>query len=231
MIDWHSHILPAMDDGCRNLSESILLLKMHVAQDIDTVVATPHFFANNESVESFLARRQNAYDSLKAELFDGAPEILLGAEVKYYSGISHMENLKKLTIEKTDLLLLEMPMSKWTEYTVRELVELSGLAGITVMLAHIDRYFNLQSGDVWERLYENGILMQVNADSFVELGRRRKAFSLIKKNMMHFLGSDCHNSKSRPPQLGKAVEVISKKFGNSFINQINNYGYSVINIE
>lgn len=228
MIDWHSHILPQMDDGSRDTAESISLLKMLVEQGVDTVVATPHFYANDESVDDFLKRREISLNNLKEELFEDAPKILCGAEVKYYSGISRMSELEKLAVENSGLLLLEMPFSRWTEYTVRELVELSGHTDLTVVLAHIERYLSFQSRDVWERLYDSEILMQANATFFTKITTRRKALSLLKNDMIHFIGSDCHNLSARPPFIGKAFEIIKDKLGDDFIKQINEYGYSIL---
>ena len=65
MIDWHSHILPAVDDGSRNAEESIKLLELLAEQGVKTVVATPHFIADNESVEDFLRRRSSSFNELK----------------------------------------------------------------------------------------------------------------------------------------------------------------------
>lgn len=228
MIDWHSHILPAMDDGCRNTEESLLLLEDLRSQGVDTVVATPHFYANDESVNCFLERREKSFESLKSQLPENAPKILLGAEVRYYPGISRMENLEKLHISGSNLLLLEMSVTKWTEYTIRELIELSGLGGITFILAHIERYLRLQHRSVWERLYESGILMQSNADFFVELMSRHKALSMLQNNLINFIGSDCHNTSTRQPHIKKAFDIIEKKFGKGFIEQINEYGKSML---
>ena len=118
MIDWHSHILPGVDDGSRDPDESLELLKMLKAQEIGTVIATPHIHANIESPDQFCERRKAAYEELSGAIPEGMPKIRLGAEVRYYPGIEKMSDLKKLRIEGTKLLLLEMPMSKWTEYTV-----------------------------------------------------------------------------------------------------------------
>ena len=145
MIDWHSHILPEMDDGSHDTAESISLVNMQKSQGIETVIATPHFYANDETVDSFLDRRKNAYERLKAEFPEGSPEIVLGAEVRYYQGISRMEGLKSLRIEGSKLLLLEMPMSSWTEYMVRELIEMSAGSSIKIILAHVERYLALQT--------------------------------------------------------------------------------------
>lgn len=228
MIDWHSHILPGMDDGSRDVAESISLINMQVSQGVSTVIATPHFYANDETVDSFLDRRKRAVELLKAELPEGSPEIRLGAEVRYYQGISRMAGLKAMRIKDSKLLLLEMPMTGWTEYMVRELTELSGISSIRIVLAHMERYLNLQKQAVWDRIYDSGILMQVNASFFTTLSSKRKAISLLKKGRIHFVGSDCHNMTSRSPKIGKAFEVIQKKLGDDYIGQMNEYGYSML---
>ena len=51
MIDFHTHILPLMDDGSKSIEESIKMLKMLSAQGVKRIVATPHFYANDESVD------------------------------------------------------------------------------------------------------------------------------------------------------------------------------------
>jgi len=228
VIDWHSHILPGVDDGSRDIDESLELLKMLKEQGIGTVVATPHFYANDESPDSFCERRNAAYNSLVEALPEGAPLIRLGAEVRYYPGIGRMSDLKKLCIEGTKLLLLEMPVSKWTEFTVRELIELAGSREITLVLAHIERYLSLQKPDVWRRLYESGILMQVNASFFTGFGTKHKAINYLSEGKIHFVGSDTHNTTSRPPIIDKAFEIISKKLGEDFLCRMNEYGHSVL---
>ena len=231
MIDFHSHILPGIDDGSRDVSESIAMLEMLSEQGVDTVVATPHFYANHESVNRFLDRRQAAYQALLEKLPQGAPEILLGAEVKYYEGISRLSELKTLRIQGSKLLLLEMSMSKWTEYTVRELEELSRLRDFKVILAHIERYMSYQSPEVMDRLLSAGILMQVNASFFTHLGSRQKAIKLLESGYIHFVGSDCHNMTARPPKLDTAYEWIEKKLGAEFTSQMIEYGYRVLDRE
>ena len=217
-----------MDDGSKNVEESLAMLKMHAEQKVATVIATPHFYANDEGVSAFLERRAKAYETLKAQLPENAPRILLGAEVRYYPGISRMENLNDLRIEGSKLLLLEMPMAGWTEYMVRELIELSGKSNVRLVLAHVERYLRFQKQSVWDRIAESGILMQVNGSFFTTMASKRKAISLLQEGMVQFIGSDCHNLTDRSPQLGKAFEVIRKKLGDDFLNQIKEYGYSLL---
>lgn len=230
MIDWHSHILPGMDDGSRNVPESVNLLKMLRKQYVDTVVATPHFYASVESKEAFLQRREQCYHKLMEEISSEGdlPRILLGAEVKYYSGISAREDLRDLCIEGTRLLLLEMPLSEWTEYTIRELNVLACSKGIVVVLAHIERYYSLQNADVWDKLRENGILMQVNANFFAGAFTKRKALRLLDEGFVHMIGSDCHGITTRPPVISQAYDFIHKKFGEEFVGQMQEYGQSLL---
>ncbi len=204
------------------------MLKLLSEQGADTVIATPHFYANREPVDKFLARRDEAWKQLECQLPSGSPRVVCGAEVLYYPGVGRMSGLRQLCIGGTDMLLLEMPMAKWTEYTVRELVEMSSTDGITLVLAHIDRYWNQQSRSTWDRLYDSGILMQVNASFFLEFLTRRKALSLLEDGGIHLLGSDCHNLSSRPPRIGAAVEVIRKKLGTDFLCAFSEFGEALL---
>ena len=229
MIDWHSHILPEMDDGSKDLSESLSMLDALRDQGIESVVASPHFYANDEPIETFLERRRKSFDLLMENLSEDHPKVICGAEVRYYSGISKMLNLENLAIGSTRFILLEMPIGKWTEYTVRELIELASTRGLTVILAHIERYWALQSAKVWNRLYDCGILMQVNASFICTRASRRKAFKMLNDGRIHFIGSDCHNMTTRSPKIGEAYELISKKFGEDYLYQMNEYGKSILN--
>lgn len=228
MIDWHSHILPDMDDGSRDVAESLAMLAAEASQGVDTVIATPHFYANDESVADFLERRSKAWKQLKAQLPVGSPEILLGAEVKYYQGISRLAELQDLRIQGSKLLLLEMPVDHWTEYTIRELTELSGKSGIKIVLAHIERYLRMQKASVWHRLYESGILMQANASFFVACTTKHRALSLLAEGGIHFIGTDCHNMTSRAPRIAKTVAIIDKKIGEGYVNQMDGYGKALL---
>ena len=228
MIDWHSHVLPALDDGSKSVDESQRMLTALKEQGISCVIATPHFHANRESVDTFLQRRQESYERLIQADNGSLPQVLCGAEVRYYPGIAKMEGLERLAIDGDSILLLEMPMDKWTEYTVRELCELASTRGLTVVLAHIERYLNLQSSGVVERLCANGLLMQSNASFFNDFITRHKAFRLLMSGNIHFIGSDCHNMKERAPQIGRAYELIEKKLGPEYVSQMREYGYKML---
>ncbi len=230
MTDFHSHILPRVDDGSKSVAESIELLDMLKTQGVGNVIATPHFNANRMSVGEFLSRRDEALSLLVKELPEGAPNVLCGAEVGYYPGISRLGDLNRLCASDSKLLLLEMSMSKWTEYTVRELTELVRYGDVTLVIAHIERYMKYQDRKAIDRLYESGILMQSNASFFLGFSTKRKALSMLRNGEIHLIGSDCHSVGSRPPRIGEAFNVIRKKLGEDFLVRFNEYGESVLSI-
>lgn len=230
MIDFHSHILPGIDDGSRSVEESIALLTQMREQGITTVVATPHFYADEQSVETFLQRRAAAYDCLSVEYTDAIPHILLGAEVLYYNGISRLEGLEKLCVENTRVLLLELPFTRWSSTVVHEVLEIVNTMNIIVVLAHIERYQRYQRSGVFDELYRNGIIMQVNASYFADRSTRRRALRQLRDGQIHLLGSDSHGIQNRPPRMHEAVEWIGKKYGVGILEELNGYASDLLSL-
>lgn len=219
MLDLHTHILPSFDDGSKNPEESVLLLQMLKQQGVDTLAATPHFYSDVESVEHFLVRRNSSLEALKRVAPSDAPRLLVGAEVRFYDGISRLEGLSSLCIEGTKLLLLEMPFCKWTDFTLKELTELSCSSEYTIVLAHIDRYLATQGIEVFARLRENGILMQMNCEFFNRVFTRSKAIKLLMEGFVSFIGSDCHNLNTRAPEMDKTISIIKRRVGNAIYKE------------
>ncbi len=230
MIDFHSHILPKIDDGSRSVEESLELLHMLGGQGISTVVATPHFNAVRESVADFLLKRERSAALIKECEDEALPRILLGAEVRYYTGISRLEGLCELCLEHSSLLLLEMPMMRWSEYIINELTELCGRGDITVVIAHMERYMKLQSKKCLKHLLKSGSLFQLNADFFLSPFTRRKALSMLACGDASFIGSDCHNLETRPPRIGEAYTRVGKKLGEDFLIKFTEYGQRLMNL-
>lgn len=229
MVDFHCHCLPGIDDGSRSIEESIKILEMLSGQGINSVVATPHFIANNETVDVFLERRQKSYESLSEKLPDNLPCIRLGAEVEFYEGISNLTGFNKLCIEGTDIILLEMPNVKWTQGVINELYRLVSLGNIQIMLAHIERCLFLQDWEVADYLLRNDVIMQSNASNFIGFLTKRKACKYLKDNIIHVLGSDSHNITSRPPRIKEALDVIEKKLGNDAVLHLISVSRDIIN--
>jgi len=213
MIDIHSHILPNLDDGSKSVEMSLEMLRRGAAQGVQTVVATPHFYPTRNNPEKFCEDRQNARERL-GQLPEGLPQVLLGAEVAYFDGISRSEELEGLCLGGTRLLLVEMPMTAWNDHMITELENISGNLGLQPVLAHVDRYLHRsQLPRYLDYLLSVDVLAQANAEAFLEFSKRGKMLRLLKNGCLDFLGSDAHNRTTRPPNLAEAARVIEKKLG------------------
>ena len=169
-FDYHSHILPGCDHGSDGIKTSLKQIEMAKSVGIKTICATPHFYPHKESVESFLARRQRTYEALKANLPEGAPEIILGAEVLICDGMDQLDGLDRLCRQGAKELLLELPFYKWPE-SVWETVDcLNDRDDIRIVIAHADRY---PPEDI-ERLIGEGIPLQLNVECFKNPLRRKR---------------------------------------------------------
>lgn len=223
VTDFHSHILPGIDDGSQSIEESVEMLRITAAQGIRRVVATPHFYPQQDDLNRFLKKRDAAERMLreKIENDDGVPEISIGAEVYYFPGISESGALSRLTIGKKRYILLEMPQSPWSSQMYREVENIYVKQGITPIIAHVDRYIDVfRTHGIPERLAELPILVQANASFFLNRWTTCMAMRMLKRGQIHLLGSDCHNLRSRPPRLGPAVEVIRRQLGENVLENI-----------
>lgn len=225
LTDFHSHILPGIDDGSRNVEQSLAMLRAEAEQGITQVIATPHFYANHNDPSRFLERRAKAAQALAQAMAqeNGLPEVVLGAEVHYFSGMSQSEVLPQLAIAGTRYILIEMPNAPWAESMYRELAEIHAIRKLTPIIAHIDRYIRpLHTFGIPKRLEELPVLVQANADCFLDRSMAGLALRMLRKNQIHLLGSDCHNLTDRAPNLGAAVKVVSKRLGQEALTRIQN---------
>lgn len=219
MFDFHAHILPGIDDGSRSVEETVGMLREMKKQGITGVAATPHFYPDGMSPRSFFAARNKSFEILRPHLTPDMPKIRLGAEVRYFEGIAEMERISDFCIVGTNLLLVEMADGKWTSRMVDSLLSLNHGGKVTVLLAHVERYMGSNSDAVFDALLQNGILMQISADSFTPFFSRRKGIKLMAQGKLHLIGTDCHNMTSRKPNMKPATDYIMKKLGEGFMER------------
>ena len=212
-IDFHAHILPGMDHGSRDLSEAIVQWRLLSDLGVARVVATPHFYAQDEpSVDDFVARRDAAAQALRNAV-SGTMRLSLGAEVLLFRGLDRMDGLDRLCIEGTNVILLEMPLGGFGSAEV-ETVERIAALGLCPVIAHIDRYLI----DTLALLLGNdSVRFQVNAGAFLGLSRRAALLrSMAEDGVIAAIGSDLHGTDHRAlcalaracKRLGPATERI-----------------------
>ena len=213
MTDLHTHILPAMDDGAADLAQSRAMLRAQHRQGVETVVLTPHFYRVDETVETFLERRARSWEQLQSSLPAGCPNLILGAEVTWYHGIMDEPRIQDLCLGESGCILLEMPLRPWSETLIEQVYQFAGVTGTTPILAHVERYLHLQKNGQLKTLIEMGIPMQISAEAFRNPFKAHKYMRMMKTGTW-FLGSDCHNTDTRPANVGPAAAYIKKHHPN-----------------
>ena len=233
MLDFHTHILPGIDDGSRDIDMTEKMLRMEQSMGVSHIYATPHFYAHRRSIESFLERRDRALNKVRAlpGYGDSLPAVTPGAEVYYFSGIGRAGQLESLCMEGTDILLLELPFAQWHSELAKDVSDLISRRGLRIVLAHVERYEAFQKERrVWERLLEMPLTIQLNCEDIIDAG------SIFRRNPMHktsmellsrhdnvIIGSDCHNLTDRKPNLADARAAIEKRCGAERLAQIDEY--------
>ncbi len=226
VVDFHSHILPGVDDGSCSVEESLAMLRMEAEQGVKHVVATPHFYANHDTLERFVHRRADAWEKLQVALAEepDLPKITLGAEVYFFPGISDSEALPQLTIGQKSYIMIEMPSVPWTQSMYQEITGIYEKTGITPIIAHIDRYIRpFRTHGILKRLEEMPVLVQANGSFFLRPSTASMAVRMLEENRIQLLGSDCHNMDVRKPNLGDVVQKIERRLGASALKRIQSY--------
>lgn len=232
-IDFHSHILPGVDDGSISIEESLRMLRLQAEQGVTHVVATPHFYPWRDSPESFLRRRAEAEKQLRQamEQYNSLPKLFVGAEVYFFPGISDSDILPQFAFGKKQSVLIEMPQTSWTESMYRELEQIWLKWGITPIIAHVDRYLSpFRTHHIPEWLTELPVLVQANGAFFLQRSTRSMALRMLQSGQIHLLGSDCHNMDSRKPNLGEAISLIEKRIGSIPVESIRELGRQVLGL-
>lgn len=229
--DMHCHVLPGMDDGCKQCQESAKVLEKSFQQGIKGLAATPHYYPQ-ETVSHFLRRRQKAFDKLQEYLEIknvNSPEICLGAEVAYHSGLINETDINKLCYGNSSFLLLEMPFMKWQSNVLRDVQGFRSMHGITPVIAHLERYLKIQDKSVIEELLGFDVIVQMNAGYIIDFWGWHQAKKMLQNGTVQILGSDCHGLSKRPPNLGMAMDRLKKKGFEDCINEINDLSCRIFN--
>ena len=214
MIDIHSHIIPNVDDGARSVEETFNILKEAQEAGFTDVILTSHFLLNyyETNAQELIFWKEKLQEVLKKQ----------GTKINLHSGMEIyitnqmeelLENKKILTLANSRYMLIELPLAtnvKYFDYVVYYLEA----KGIKPIIAHPERYKCVQKDpDIVEEYIEKGCLIQCNYGSIVNLyGREAEKTikTLLKKNQVHFLGSDVHRENGTYLIILDAIKKIRK---------------------
>lgn len=232
MIDWHTHILPSMDDGSKSVEESAAMLERSLKAGVTAVVLTPHFYPDREDPDRFLKRRSRSLEKLKehleatersAGISESWPKLIPGAEVYFFPELAVLEEemLRKLCIGESRYIMVELPEKRWTDEIFETLEGMIINRRMIPVLAHIDRYFHFIKDTARLReLVRMGMLVQLNAEALDGFFSRRTALKWIDSGMVHILASDCHDLTKRPPDLDHGYRHLEGHIDDRMIDEL-----------
>ncbi len=210
MIDVHTHILPYIDDGAKDIDTAVAIMNAELQQGVKTVLLTSHYYGRKLSPAKFLELRNKSFAELKPHIPEGL-DVRLGAEV-HFTGVNTppYEELCKLAIEGTNYILLEFSFTRvWSESLMEQLVDFIEKTGYTPIIAHVERYGEVERMPVLvTRLVQMGCLIQVNVNSFVNKETRSLTRALLKHGLVHCVGTDTHDMEKRAPNVTKVKETL-----------------------
>ncbi|MDO4501289.1 MAG: hypothetical protein Q4B60_08500 [Erysipelotrichaceae bacterium] len=235
VVDIHCHILPGIDDGSKDMKESLEMLRIAEKEGITDIILTPHHKEqmgglNSEEVNKLFAELQAEKDAnnIKVNLY-------LGSELMYSSSLIINGELNDLRLNNSNFLLMEFnPSISFTKLRTA-LVNLTR-TGSNIILAHAERYMCLVDNfDYVEDLIDCDILFQVNANSVINKDNKKMynfVHKLLKNEYVDFVATDAHSSQFRAPEIADCAKVLYKKYDHEYVDEIlylNAYRYLGVN--
>jgi protein-tyrosine phosphatase len=211
MIDFHTHILPALDDGAQNVETARKIVELEQEQGVKTLVFTPHYYGMRRSPEQFKQERDTAFEKIKPYL--GDIKTVLGAEVHFTAhSAATPEGIASLAIGNGKYVLLELPFDqRWSRQLFDKIGEFIRLTSCTPIISHVERYGQvLRHPKYLSELLNMGCLLQINAASLQNPRTRALTKAILKHGMAHCIGSDTHNLSDRAPNLKDAKAHFEK---------------------
>ena len=211
MIDLHCHILPTIDDGAADISETVAMAEIAATDGIHTIVATPHI--DNQLPETMARIDEAVHQANTALSARSIPvTIIAGAE----NNSLHLGDSSGITISNSSYVLIEFPMGYLPISSADILSSLTG-QGLRPIIAHPERNFDiLHKPNLLLDLLNKDIAVQLTAGSLMgEFGPsvRECAFYLLQNNLVDFIASDAHSAVRRLPQLSFAVKKAARLVG------------------
>lgn len=217
LIDIHSHILPGVDDGSKDMEMSLDMLRIAYEEGTRKVILTPHYMLGKNSYT--YKELDERFEYLKSEISERNlfpdMKLYLGNEILYEEGIvTRLREGDIHTMNGTRYILVEYNIKTPYSEILHSIDEMTA-ARYWPVIAHVERYQALEGHlDRIEEIIDKGCLLQMNISS-VEGGflneNKRWCRKLLKKGYITFFGTDAHNPDSRAPYVQEFTEWIKHK--------------------
>lgn len=212
MFDFHCHIVYGVDDGAKTIEDSLTMIQEAKQVGFTDIILTPHYIpeyyeTNVEGIKNKITEIEKSYNTSEVHLYQAN-------ELYAYEDLSMLiEQNQASSIAGTRYVLFELPMHN-------EILDISSMiynlleSRYIPVIAHPERYSYVQKNPnkvlSW---IEEGALLQANYGSILGIyGKEAKntVIKMLKHQMIHFLGSDCHRPNSIYPKIPKILEELKK---------------------
>ena len=220
MIDLHCHILPALDDGPKDMAASVAMAKTAARDGITHIVATPHVKETVYPMETVEEKRA----ALQAELSGaGIPvTIHLGGELCHLHH-TKTEILKQYAINQTSYVLIEFPHTH-LPHTWGNVIFSLMVKGFRPIIAHPERNPSvITDPGLVHQMIEKGARIQLTSASITGyFGRDIQACAdyLIRKQQVHVVATDAHSDDTRPIRLSPAFDKVKRQMGQDYAGRL-----------
>ena len=224
LIDIHSHLLPYVDDGAKDMDMTLEMLRIARADGITDIIATPHYKAGRFKGDA--ARTRELLEEIRGLMEKEKIDIRLypGNEIYYRSELEDkLESGALSTLNGSGYVLVEFSPLEDFVHIRNAMEDLLGM-GYVPILAHAERYQCMTKRPEHVReLKEMGCDIQVNADSVTgETGLRCKWFvrKLLKEYLVDYIGTDAHGIDKRKPTMKKCAELLYRKYDKAYADAL-----------
>ena len=211
-IDFHSHILPGMDDGAVDTGVSAGQLRRLKKQGVEKVFLTSHFDFRRERPGHFAKRREEAFEELM-EVYDPEtmPRLFRGAEIYMARGIEECD-YSDLTLEGTGYVLIEFPREPFGTWMFDLIETLVFELKMKVMIAHVNRVTAAYKKDICSSLFDYGdLIFQINCEAFRGMFSKDPFAGYAVNDLKFVLGTDTHDLGKRAPDFDAALKKLDGK--------------------
>lgn len=223
MVDIHTHILPGVDDGAKDMSQALEMINIEANQGVTDIFVTPHYMKIANYVNSY-SDNLLIFDELKTQVknLNLSVNLHLGNEI--YFDKDTVNNIKsKICVPLSkNYILVEFDLDE-SDYNISEALFNLIAYGYVPIVAHCERYKNIKTMEDYSIMKKMGALIQINAGSVMgSLGSKTTKFivKLIKNDLVDFIASDVH--EFRKNQLKEAYNYLVKKVGKQKTEKIFN---------
>lgn len=196
-VDLHSHLIPSIDDGAKDIDESISMIKALYSLGYQKLITTPHIMSDGYKNNAQIIK--DGLGIIKDSLLKEDIDIAIDIAAEYYLDdgfLDKLSNSELLTIGGRYLLFETSYISK--PIKLEDMIFAISTAEYIPLMAHPERYRYIKDMKEYHRFKELGIMFQVNINSFggyYGKDAQKKAIYLSKSGMIDFLGSDIHHIK------------------------------------